>query len=63
MALKYSGLEHKDAPTSNNFADRNTTAYFNMFRNPANMHPYLNLDPQGDPDKLDWTEMLVMGGY
>ena len=63
VALKYSGLEHKDAPTSNNFADRNTTAYFNMFRNPANMHPYMNLDPQGDPDKLDWTEMLVMGGY
>ena len=63
VSLKYSGLEHKDAPTSNNFADRNTTAYFNMFRNPANYHPYLNLDPKGDPDKLDWTEMLVMGGY
>ena len=63
VALKYSGLNHKDAPTSNNFADRNTTAYFNMFRNPANYHPYLNLDPKGDPDKLDWTEMLVMGGY
>ena len=63
VALKYSGLNHKDAPTSNNFADRNTSAYFNMFRNPENMHPYMNLDPQGDPDKLDWTEMLMMGAY
>ena len=63
VALKYSGFEHKDAPTSNNFADRNTSAYFNMFRNPKNMHPYMNLDPQGDPDKLDWTEMLMMGAY
>ena len=63
VALKYSGLEHKDAPTSNNFADRNKTSYFNMFRNPANYHSYLNLDPQGDPDKLDWTEMLMMGAY
>jgi len=63
VALKYSGLNHKDAPTSNNFADRNTSAYFNMFRNPANMHPYMNLDPKGDPDKLDWTEMLMMGAY
>jgi len=61
VALKYSGFEHKDAPKSNNFADRNKTAYFNMFRAPQNMHPYLNLDPQGDPDKLDWTEMLMMG--
>ena len=63
VALKYSGLNHKDAPTSNNFADRNTSMYFNMFRNPANMHSYMNLDPQGDPDKLDWTEMLMMGAY
>ena len=63
VALKYSGLEHKDAPNSNNYADRNASAYFNMFRNPANMHPYMNLDPKGDPDKLDWTEMLMMGAY
>ena len=63
VALKYSGFEHKDAPTSNNYSDKNTSAYFNMFRNPANMHPYMNLDPQGDPDKLDWTEMLMMGAY
>jgi hypothetical protein len=63
VALKYSGFEHKDAPTSNNFADRNKSIYFNMFRSPENMHPYMNLDPQGDPDKLDWTEMLMMGAY
>ena len=63
VALKYSGLDHKDAPTSNNYADKNTSAYFNMFRNPANMHPYMNLDPQGDPDKIDWTELLMMGAY
>ncbi len=63
VALKYSGFEHKDAPTSNNHADKNKSAYFNMFRNPKNMHPYMNLDPQGEPDKLDWTEMLMMGAY
>jgi len=63
VALKYSGLSHKDAPTTNNHADKNTTAYFNMFRNPANYHAYLNLDPKGDPDKLDWTELLVGGAY
>jgi len=61
VALKYSGFEHKEAPTSNNFAERNNSAYFNMFRSPKNMHPYMNLDPHGDPDKLDWTEMLMMG--
>ena len=63
VSLKYSGLSHKDAPTTNNHADKNTTAYFNMFRNPANYHAYLNLDPEGDPDKLDWTELLVGGAY
>ena len=63
VSLKYSGLSHKDAPTTNNHADKNTTAYFNMFRNPANFHAYLNLDPEGDPDKLDWTELLVGGAY
>ena len=63
VSLKYSGLSHKDAPTTNNHADKNTTAYFNMFRNPANYHAYLNLDPKGDPDKLDWTELLVGGAY
>jgi len=63
VALKYSGLSHKDAPTTNNYADKNTTAYFNMVRNPANYHAYLNLDPEGDPDKLDWTELLVGGAY
>ena len=62
VALKYSGLDHKDASNSNNFADRNKTPYFNMFRNPEHYHPYLNLDPQGDSDKLDWTEMLMLGG-
>jgi len=63
VSLKYSGLSHEDAPTTNNHADKNTTAYFNMFRNPANYHAYLNLDPEGDPDKLDWTELLVGGAY
>ena len=63
VSLKYSGLSHKDAPTTNNHADKNTTAYFNMFRNPANMHAYMNLDPKGEANKLDWTEMLVGGAY
>jgi len=63
VSLKYSGLSHKDAPTTNNHADKNKTAYFNMFRNPANYHAYLNLDPEGDPDQLDWTELLVGGAY
>jgi len=63
VALKYSGFENEATQTSNNFADRNTQAYFNMFRNPANMHFYMNLDPEGDADKLDWTEMLVGGHY
>jgi hypothetical protein len=63
VALKYSGFEHKDAPKSNNFAERNKTPYFNMVRNPEHYHAYLNMDPQGDPDKLDWTEMLMMGAY
>ena len=63
VALKYSGFDHKDAPKTENFADRNTSMYFNMFRAPENMHTYMNLDPEGDPDKLDWTEMLMMGGY
>ena len=63
VALKYSGFENEATQTSNNFADRNTQAYFNMFRNPANMHDYMNLDPEGEADKLDWTEMLVGGHY
>ena len=61
VALKYSGLEHESGKTENNFAERNTTAYFNMFRAPKNMHPYMNLDPNGEADKLDWTELLMMG--
>jgi hypothetical protein len=61
VALKYSGFKHKDLSTSNNFADKNTQQYFNMLRNPANFHAYLNLDPNGEKDKLDWTEMLMMG--
>jgi hypothetical protein len=61
VALKYSGFKHKDLSTSNNFSDKNTQSYFNMFRSPVNFHAYLNLDPNGEKDKLDWTEMLMMG--
>tara|TARA_R100000781_G_scaffold10005_2_gene9742 strand:+ start:82 stop:2484 length:2403 start_codon:yes stop_codon:yes gene_type:complete len=61
VGLKYSGLEHESGKTENNFAERNTTDYFNMFRAPINMHPYMNLDPNGEADKLDWTELLMMG--
>jgi len=63
VALKYSGFEHKDLQISNNYSDRNSTAYFNMFRNPQNYHAYLNLDPNGESDQLDWTEALVGGFY
>ena len=63
VALKYSGFEHRDLQASNNYSDRNSTAYFNMYRNPNNYHAYLNLDPDGESDKLDWTEQLVGGFY
>ena len=63
VALKYSGLDHKDLKVSNNFSDRNNTPYFNTYRNPQNYHAYLNLDPKGETDKLDWTEALVGGFY
>ena len=62
VALKYSGLQHKDIKPSNNYAERNTGHYFTQFRAPQNMHFYMNLDPKGEADKLDWTEMLVSGG-
>ena len=61
VAIKYSGFNHKGLKTSNNFAEKNTRAYFNTFRNPKNMHFYLNLDPKGVKDQLDWTEQLMMG--
>ena len=62
VALKYSGLTHKDVKSSNNFSERNTSFYHNQFRSPENMHFYMNLDPKGETDKLDWTELLVSGG-
>tara|TARA_R100000152_G_C6780191_1_gene212668 strand:- start:608 stop:3013 length:2406 start_codon:yes stop_codon:yes gene_type:complete len=61
VALKYSGFKHPDAETSNNFAEKNTQSYFNMFRNPENFHFYLNIDPKGVENQLDWTEQLIMG--
>ncbi len=62
VALKYSGLNHKDLKTSDNYSDRNDSSYFVAERSPANFHWYLNLDPAGETDKLDWTERLIMGG-
>ena len=67
VGIKYSGYDHKDLQSSNNYSEKNKALYNNILksnpvRNPDNFAWFLNLDPEGDADKLDWTEMLV-GGY
>ena len=42
--LKYNNLEHKDLPSSENYADQNKTPYANILRDPVKYHAYLNTE-------------------
>ena len=65
VGLRYSGLSHDKAGDSNNYSDKNSmplTSSTTQYTAPENLAWYLNLDPDGEDNQLDWTERLV-GGY